>query len=229
VAVAQVARGLGARVARAPGGRVYGHPSRALLLVGITGTNGKTTTSYLVEALLRAGGSRPASSHHPNCSGAERRPARQTTPDALELRVHAGAHARPRIRGVAMRCLGTPWPSREWTPRGSTSRSSPNLTQDHLDFHGTLGEYRRAKRRLFELLARSPKPRRTAVINGDDRQGGDGRWLGLPWLTFGAPRRQPRCVVATPPRGGFRRAAHDSGHARRPAGLDLAADSVSTT
>src|SRR5437016_6172572 len=61
-----------------------------------------------------------------------------------------------------------------------------NLTQDHLDFHGTLGEYRRAKRRLFELLARSPKPRRTAVINGDDPSGGamvDG--LGLSVLTFG--------------------------------------------
>src|SRR5205085_7412929 len=43
-----------------------------------------------------------------------------------------------------------------------------NLTQDHLDFHGTFDEYRRAKRRLFELLARSPKPRRTAVVNVDD-------------------------------------------------------------
>src|SRR5439155_24193720 len=43
-----------------------------------------------------------------------------------------------------------------------------NLTQDHLDFHGTFDEYRRAKRRLFELLARSPKPHRTAVVNTDD-------------------------------------------------------------
>jgi UDP-N-acetylmuramoyl-L-alanyl-D-glutamate--2,6-diaminopimelate ligase len=46
-----------------------------------------------------------------------------------------------------------------------------NLTQDHLDFHGTLEEYGRAKRRLFELLARSPKGRRTAVVNGDDAWG----------------------------------------------------------
>jgi UDP-N-acetylmuramoyl-L-alanyl-D-glutamate--2,6-diaminopimelate ligase len=46
-----------------------------------------------------------------------------------------------------------------------------NLTQDHLDFHGSFDEYRRAKRRLFELLARSPKPRRTAVVNTDDAAG----------------------------------------------------------
>src|SRR2546427_9470583 len=43
-----------------------------------------------------------------------------------------------------------------------------NLTQDHLDFHATLEEYGRAKRWLFELLAASPKPRRVAVVNGDD-------------------------------------------------------------
>jgi UDP-N-acetylmuramoyl-L-alanyl-D-glutamate--2,6-diaminopimelate ligase len=46
-----------------------------------------------------------------------------------------------------------------------------NLTQDHLDFHGTFEEYRRAKRRLFELLSRSPKPRRTAVVSADDPAG----------------------------------------------------------
>src|SRR6059036_4088787 len=46
-----------------------------------------------------------------------------------------------------------------------------NLTQDHLDFHGTLESYRLAKRRLFELLAESPKPTRTAVVNGDDPVG----------------------------------------------------------
>jgi UDP-N-acetylmuramoyl-L-alanyl-D-glutamate--2,6-diaminopimelate ligase len=61
-----------------------------------------------------------------------------------------------------------------------------NLTQDHLDFHGSFDEYRRAKRRLFELLARSSKPSRTAVVNADDPAGAamvDG--LGLDVLTFG--------------------------------------------
>src|SRR3989442_3802105 len=61
-----------------------------------------------------------------------------------------------------------------------------NLTQDHLDFHGTLNEYRRAKRRLFELLAQSSKPGRTAVVNADDASGDEMvRGLDVPVLTYG--------------------------------------------
>src|SRR2546428_6021666 len=61
-----------------------------------------------------------------------------------------------------------------------------NLTQDHLDFHGTLESYRLAKRRLFELLAESPKPRRTAVVNRDDPAGATMvSGLDVAVLTFG--------------------------------------------
>src|SRR3989475_2344827 len=61
-----------------------------------------------------------------------------------------------------------------------------NLTQDHLDFHGTLEEYGRAKRRVFELLAASPKPRRVAVVNGDDPAAARMvAGLGLETLTYG--------------------------------------------
>src|SRR5256885_7454835 len=61
-----------------------------------------------------------------------------------------------------------------------------NLTQDHLDFHGTLESYQLAKRRLFELLAESPKPRRTAIVNGDDPAGATMvRGLDVTVLTFG--------------------------------------------
>src|SRR5438046_7657365 len=61
-----------------------------------------------------------------------------------------------------------------------------NLTQDHLDFHGTLDEYRRAKRRLFELLAQSPKSGRTAVVNADDPSGAEMvKGLDIPTLSFG--------------------------------------------
>jgi UDP-N-acetylmuramoyl-L-alanyl-D-glutamate--2,6-diaminopimelate ligase len=58
-----------------------------------------------------------------------------------------------------------------------------NLTQDHLDFHGTLEEYRRAKRRLFETLAAGAKPRRAAVVNADD-PAGESMVEGLPLRTF---------------------------------------------
>ena len=64
-----------------------------------------------------------------------------------------------------------------------------NLTQDHLDFHGTLDEYRRAKRRLFELLAASPKSRPTAVVNVDDPAAAEMvRGLDVAVLGFGLGR-----------------------------------------
>src|SRR3990167_5236283 len=71
-----------------------------------------------------------------------------------------------------------------------------NLTQDHLDFHGTLERYRRAKRRLFELTAASGKPGRAAVVNADDPAGPTMvEGLDLPTLTFGlGPRAQVRAV-----------------------------------
>jgi UDP-N-acetylmuramyl-tripeptide synthetase len=65
-----------------------------------------------------------------------------------------------------------------------------NLTQDHLDFHGTFEAYRAAKRHLFELLARSPKPARAAVVNADDPSGPEmTRGLPLTVLTFGLGER----------------------------------------
>src|SRR2546428_11873663 len=79
-----------------------------------------------------------------------------------------------------------------------------NLTQDHLDFHGTLESYRLAKRRLFELLAGSPKPTRTAVVNGDDPAGATmGRRLDLAVLPLGprAPPRGPAVQAAPSPPG----------------------------
>src|SRR6059036_2789205 len=168
-------------------GAFYGHPSRRLTLVGITGTNGKTTTSYLVEALLRARGlATGVIGMIQYVLGDETRPAGQTTPDALELQSMLALMRDRAIRGVAMEVSSHALALSRVDALAFDVAVFTNLTQDQLDFHGTLGEYRRAKRRLFELLARSPKPRRTAVINGDDPSGGamvDG--LGLSVLTFG--------------------------------------------
>ena len=165
----------------------YGHPSRELLLVGITGTNGKTTTSYLVEALLRARGlATGVIGTIQYVLGAERRPAGQTTPGALELGSMLALMRERGIRGVAMEVSSHALALSRVDGLAFDVAVFTNLTQDHLDFHGTLAEYRRAKRRLFELLARSPKPRRTAVLNADDPSAEamiEG--LDLPVLTFG--------------------------------------------
>ncbi|MBI4635812.1 MAG: UDP-N-acetylmuramoyl-L-alanyl-D-glutamate--2,6-diaminopimelate ligase [Candidatus Rokubacteria bacterium] len=165
----------------------WDHPSRALTVVGITGTNGKTTTSYLVEALLRARGlATGVVGTIQYVVGDERRPAGQTTPEALELQAMLGEMRNRGVRGVAMEVSSHALALSRVDGLEFDIAVFTNLTQDHLDFHGTLDEYRRAKRRLFDLLARSPKPRRTAVINGDDPSGAEMvRGLEVPVLTFG--------------------------------------------
>src|SRR5262247_2955620 len=168
-------------------GAFYGHPSAALTLVGITGTNGKTTTSYLVDALLRAQGlSTGIIGTIQYVVGAEARPANQTTPEALEIEAMLAEMRAAGVGGVAMEVSSHALALARVDELTFDVAMFTNLTQDHLDFHGTFEAYRSAKRRLFELLARSPKPRRTAVVNADDPAGPEmTRDLPLNVLTFG--------------------------------------------
>jgi len=205
--------------ARAAVGRLadvyYGHPSRDLTLVGITGTNGKTTTSYLVEALLQARGLRTGViGTIQYVLGDERRPAGQTTPDALALQSMLARMRDHGVLGVAMEVSSHALALARVDELTFDIAMFTNLTQDHLDFHGTLDAYRAAKRHLFELLAGSPKSRRTGVVNADDPAGTEMiRGLGLSVLTFGlGPRADVRALrhestldgirlTATTPRG----------------------------
>lgn len=165
----------------------WGHPSRALTVVGITGTNGKTTTAYLVEALFRARGLTPGVVGTIEYRvGARRVAAGQTTPEALTLQALLAEMREAGVRGVAMEVSSHALALHRVDEVAFDVAVFTNLTQDHLDFHGSLEEYRRAKRRLFELLERSPKPGRTAVINADDPSAPEMvRGLGVPALTFG--------------------------------------------
>jgi UDP-N-acetylmuramoyl-L-alanyl-D-glutamate--2,6-diaminopimelate ligase len=149
----------------------HGHPSRALTVVGITGTNGKTTTSYLVDALLRVGGPTGILGTIQYVVGDEVRPAGQTTPEALEIQGMLATMRERGVKGVAMEVSSHALALSRVDGLAFDVAVFTNLTQDHLDFHGTLEAYGRAKRRLFELLAASPKGRRTAVVNGDDPWG----------------------------------------------------------
>src|SRR5947208_7394879 len=168
-------------------GAFYGHPSRQMTLVGVTGTNGKTTTSYLIDALLRARGlATGVIGTIQYVLGDETRPASQTTPEALDLQSML-AHMRDGgVRGVAMEVSSHALALARADGLAFDVAVFTNLTQDHLDFHGTLDAYRLAKRRLFELLAESPKPTRTAVVNADDPAGASMvRGLAVDVLTFG--------------------------------------------
>ena len=151
---------------------LFGHPSRAFTLVGITGTNGKTTTSFLTEALFRAAGCRTGVIGTLGARIGDRElPGDRTTPEAPDLQALFAEMAAADVRAVAMevsshalaldRTLGTEFDIGVFT----------NLTQDHLDFHPGLDEYFEAKARLFTAYpAQSAKPF-AAVINLDDPYG----------------------------------------------------------
>lgn len=145
----------------------YGHPDRKLALTGITGTNGKTTTAYLLDTMLRAAGKLTAliGTIEHRVAGRSRT-AVNTTPESLDLvRAMAelveatGSHVTMEVssHGLALgRVYGFQFHTAVFT----------NLSQDHLDFHGTMEEYFAAKRRLFEG-AGGPPPR-CVVLNYDD-------------------------------------------------------------
>jgi UDP-N-acetylmuramoyl-L-alanyl-D-glutamate--2,6-diaminopimelate ligase len=155
-------------------GRFHGEPSSRLRLVGVTGTNGKTTTTYLCKAILEAAGrSVGLIGTVAYQIGNERLEASHTTPGAVELHgllarmVAAGANAavmEVSSHALALdRVAGCEFDVAVFT----------NLTQDHLDFHADLDDYFHAKLRLFTGLGASPaKPTpKRAVVNADDPRG----------------------------------------------------------
>ncbi len=145
----------------------YAWPDRRLSLTGVTGTNGKTTTVYLVDAVLRAAGFTTArlGTIEQTIAG-ESRATLNTTPESLdlvrlfvELERKGGTHATFEVSSHALklrRVHGMAFHTVVFT----------NLTQDHLDFHGTLENYAAAKRRLIEG-AGGPAPRFAVINTGD--------------------------------------------------------------
>ena len=143
----------------------YGHPDQRVSFTGITGTNGKTTTAYLIETLLRAAGKTTGllGTIEYRLAG-EVRPSPNTTPESLdlirfasELEALGGTHLIAEVSSHALalgRVHGFQFHTAVFT----------NLTRDHLDFHGTMEEYGAAKRQLFRGR---PSPR-WAVLNADD-------------------------------------------------------------
>jgi UDP-N-acetylmuramoyl-L-alanyl-D-glutamate--2,6-diaminopimelate ligase len=149
-----------------------GHPSGSLTVIGITGTNGKTTTSYLVDGLLAAEGRRTGLIGTVQYRiGALSIPAGQTTPEALETQQLLRRMVDEGVTGVAMEVSSHALALSRVEGIDFDVAVFTNLTQDHLDFHVTMDAYREAKRHLFALLAAGHKPTRTAVVNADDPSG----------------------------------------------------------
>lgn len=144
----------------------HGHPARALELIGVTGTNGKTTTTYMIDAALRAAGRRVGLLGTVQYRVGERlAEATRTTPESADL--HALLHemvaagCSEAVLEVSSHSLALE------RVHGCEFRVAvfTNLTRDHLDFHGDMGRYFAAKRRLFDTLLRRDG---RAVINADD-------------------------------------------------------------
>ena len=144
----------------------FGHPEERLTLIGVTGTNGKTTTTWLIKQLLEAvtGARVGLIGTNQNMVGEESLPARRTTPESCEvyrlLREMADSGCRYAVMEVSSHALALD------RVAGLHFRAGvfTNLTQDHLDFHKTMEDYRRAKGLLFRQCD-------TAVLNLDDEAG----------------------------------------------------------
>jgi UDP-N-acetylmuramoyl-L-alanyl-D-glutamate--2,6-diaminopimelate ligase len=178
---------------------IYGEPSGKLLLIGVTGTAGKSTTTYLIESGLRAAGYLTGL-----IGGVETRirdvtqESSLTTPEATDLQALLAAMVERRVGAAAMevsshalalgRVAGTHYDVAVFT----------NLSQDHLDFHASMDEYFAAKAELF-----TPGYARAGVVNADDPRGRElATRAGVPVTTFSARGRQTADWSATDVRPG---------------------------
>jgi len=166
-------------------GRALGDPARAMTLVGITGTNGKTTTTYLVESILAAAGARPGviGTVEYRWRGKDGAPITQdapfTTPTPQVLHETFAAMRDAGTTHVVMEVSSAALAMARLAGITFTAAAFSNLTQDHLDVHGSMAAYRDAKRRLFADHLAGGTAVGTAVVNVDDPEG-DGMAAAAP-------------------------------------------------
>ena len=149
-------------------GRFHGHPSRTLDVIAVTGTNGKTTTTYLCEAILEAAGARVGviGTTGVRIAG-ELLPSAFTTPEAPELQALLALMRDAGVRAVALEASSHALVQRRTFGLDCDVCVFTNLTQDHLDYHGTMAAYRDAKLMLFDGRNGGGQ-RATAIVNADD-------------------------------------------------------------
>ena len=130
----------------------YGHPDEHFKLIGITGTNGKTTTTYLVKSVLESMGKKVGLiGTNQNMIGNEIIPSKHTTPDSLELMQLFALMAEKKADYVVMEVSSHSLALDRVTACRFDVGAFTNITQDHLDFHKTMEEYLKAKSILFTL------------------------------------------------------------------------------
>ena len=151
-------------------GTVYAHPSERITVIGVTGTSGKTTTTYLIEAGLRAGGRTAGliGTIGIRIDGTDI-PSALTTPEAPALQAQLAVMAERGVDTVVMEVSSHALSMGRVDGVRFAVGGFTNLSRDHLDFHPTMGDYFEAKARLFDPT--SPLHAKTAVVCIDDDAG----------------------------------------------------------
>lgn len=153
----------------------YGHPSREMLLVGITGTNGKTTVAHLVAELLREAGYKSVGIIGTLGAASERAfyDTGRTTPESLDLQRLLADFLDGGSEAVVMEVSSHALALERVAGCAFDAGVFTNLTQDHLDFHKDMEDYFAAKAKLFSNVARYSEQFKSfgAVLNADDRYG----------------------------------------------------------
>ena len=147
--------------------KFYGSPSKLLNLIGVTGTNGKTTVTHLVQKILETKGKECAligTLGYKLASGNEYKEAKHTTPQAPELQSLLGRISNKGIKNIVMEVSSHALEQNRVGGCVFKGAVLTNLTQDHLDYHITMDNYFEAKAILFKNL----KPGSFAIINADD-------------------------------------------------------------
>ncbi len=148
----------------------FGSPSQHMCVAGITGTNGKTTTTYLMESILRkAGKSVGVIGTISYRYGGRTLTAKNTTPGAAEIQELLRDMYHSYTEFVAMEVSSHALDQKRVEGIDFDMAIFTNLTHDHLDYHGNFDAYKEAKRLLFaDYLRKSAKERKTAILNRDD-------------------------------------------------------------
>ena len=150
----------------------FDYPSRRMRVIGITGTNGKTTTSYLIRAMLREAGHKVGLIGTIQIMiGDKVLPIHNTTPNVVDLQRTLSMMLEEGMDYVVMEVSSHALDQGRVAGTEIDTAVFTNLTQDHLDYHKTMDNYRLAKAKLFDSLADGIKPLKTAVVNIDDASG----------------------------------------------------------
>ncbi|MBI4489071.1 MAG: UDP-N-acetylmuramoyl-L-alanyl-D-glutamate--2,6-diaminopimelate ligase [Deltaproteobacteria bacterium] len=173
----------------------FAHPSRCLVLVGVTGTNGKTTVTYLVESIFSAAGvvSGVVGTINYRYLG-HVFPALHTTPESIDLQALLADMVMAGVQSVTMEVSSHALAMERVRGIEFDGALFTNLSRDHLDFHRDMEDYFFTKSRLFtDYLCASPKGKRFAVIHGGDPRGeellGKVRELGIEVVSYGRGRK----------------------------------------